>query len=168
MGAVVALGRSGWVRNQEPPAVLVTLGIALAACAVGGTLAAVAPGYRTLRTVLFALAAGTGAVLGTCGSGLPGQRAFAVDGAVCTSVELACAALPLGVALWLQRRYAFDPLRAAMASVAAAATGVFALHLHCPIGASNHLYVFHVAPWVVLGGLGLWIRSRMGSRSYAP
>ncbi|HEY8210095.1 MAG TPA: DUF1109 domain-containing protein [Myxococcaceae bacterium] len=168
IGAIAALGKSGWVRNQEPPAVLVSLAIALAACAVGGTLAAVAPGYRQLRTALFALATATAAVLGVCGNGLPGQRSFAFDGAVCASVELGCAALPLGVALWLQRRFAFDPLRAAAASLAAAATGVFALHLHCPIGAANHLYAFHVAPWVVLGGLGLWLRSRMASRSYAP
>lgn len=168
MGAMVALGKSGLVRNQEPPAVLLALAMALVACAVGGTLAAVTPGYPRLRGALLGLAAATAAILGVCGNGLPGHRSFAVDGAVCASVELACAALPLGVALWLQGRFAFDPLRAAMASLAAAATGVFALHLHCPIGAANHLYAFHVAPWVVLGGLGLWLRSRMGSRSYAP
>ena len=168
LATVGILAKGQWLRNQEPPEVLVALAVALAACAVGGTLAAVAPGYRRLRTALFAVAVATGAVLGVFGNGLPGHRSFAVDGAICASVELACAALPLGVALWLQRRFAFDPMRAAVASLAAAATGVFALHLHCPIGAAGHLYAFHVAPWVVLVGLGLWLRSRMPSRSYAP
>lgn len=168
MGMVVALGKGVLVRNQAAPAALWVLGLALGACALGGTLAAVAPGFRRLRTALFALAAGTAAILGLGGSGLPGRHSFVFDGAVCTTVEVACAALPLGAALWMQRRFAFDPVRAALASLAAAATGVFALHLHCGIGAASHLYIFHVAPWLVLGGLGLWVRSRLRSRSYAP
>ena len=168
MAVVVALGRGELVRNQAAPAALWAVGLALGACALGGTLAAVAPGYRRLRTALFALAAGTAVVLVGTGSGLPGRRAFAMDGAVCTSVEVACAVLPLVAALWLQRRFAFDPMRAALASTAAAATGVFALHLHCPIGTASHLYTFHVIPWLLLGAAGLWIRSRLQSRSYAP
>jgi len=169
VGVVVGLGNNGRVLgNRAAPMVLVALGVALGACALGGTLAAVAPGFRRLRMVLFGLAAFTAVVLGACGSGLPALKPFLVAGRTCASVELACAALPLGVTLWLQHRFAFDPMRAALGSVAAAATGVFALHLHCPIGTADHLYAFHVAPWALLGGLGLWIRSRMGSRSYAP
>jgi len=168
MVVVVALGRGGLVRNQAAPAALWAVGLALVICALGGTLAAVAPGYRRLRAALFLLAAGTATVLGGAGSGLPGRRAFVMDGAVCMSVEAACAVLPLVAALWIQRRFAFDPMRAALASLAAAATGVFALHLHCPIGTAGHLYTFHVAPWLLLGAVGLWIRSRLQSRSYAP
>jgi hypothetical protein len=169
MGLVVALGNNGRViGNREPPVVLVALAVALGACAVGGTLASVAPGYRRLRWGLFALAAVTAVLVGACGSGLPSLRPFLVSGRTCASLELACAALPMGAALWLQHRFAFDPLRAVLGSVAAAATGVFALHLHCPIGTADHLYAFHVAPWVALSALGLWIRSRIGSRSYAP
>ncbi|HYV47393.1 MAG TPA: hypothetical protein VFA20_21185 [Myxococcaceae bacterium] len=169
MGVVVFLGNNGRVLgNREPAVVLVVLGLALGACAVGGTLAAVAPGFPRLRWFLFGAAVSTAVLLGACGSGLPALKPFLVAGRTCASVELACAALPLGVTLWLQRRFAFDPLRAVLGSVAAAATGVFALHLHCPVGTADHLYAFHVAPWVLLGGLGLWIRSRLGSRSYAP
>jgi len=168
VGVLIGLGKGELVLNRAPPEVLITLGVVLAACAVGGTLAAVAPGLQRLRWFLFGAAATTAALLGACGSGLPGPHAFLVDGRVCASVEVACAVLPLGLALWLQYRFAFDPLRAVLGSFAAAATGVFALHFHCPIGAASHLYAFHVVPWVVLGGLGLWIRSRMGSRSYAP
>jgi len=168
VGAVVVLGGRGLVRNQAAPQVLVGLAAVLGACALGGTLAAIAPGYRRIRATLFAVAVGTAAVLGACGSGLPGLRSFAFDGAVCAGVELACAALPLPAMLWLQLRFAFDPVRAAVGSLAAAATGVFALHLHCPIGAASHLYAFHVLPWLLLAGLGLFIRGRLPSRSYAP
>jgi len=169
VGGVVFLGNNGrFVGNREPMVVLAVLGVAVAMCAVGGTLAALAPGFPRLRWFLFGAAVSSAALLGACGSGLPALKPFLAAGRTCASVELACAALPLGVTLWLQRRFAFDPLRATLGSMAAAATGVFALHLHCPVGTADHLYAFHVAPWVLMVGLGLWIRSRMGSRSYAP
>ncbi len=168
MAVVVALGKRGLVQNEAPPGAVWGLGMALGACALGGTLAAVAPGFRRVRAAIFALAAAIATVLGAAGSGLPGRRSFLFDGAVCTTVEVACAVLPMAGALWVQRRFAFDPVRAALASLAAAATGVFALHLHCGIGTSDHLYVFHVAPWLALVVLGMWIRSRLRTRSYAP
>jgi hypothetical protein len=104
-------------------------------------------------------------VLGGSGAAAKGLLAGCLS---CTRAHLLLSALPLVAALVLLRRSAYHPARALAAGLSAGAVGLLLLHLHCPNGGVAHLALSHVAPWLLVGGLAVLVRSRLSSRTYAP
>jgi hypothetical protein len=86
----------------------------------------------------------------------------------CLTSELGLSVLPCVVAVYLLTRSAFAPAKAWTAGAAAAAAGLFALHLHCPNGSAAHLAVFHVFPWLLLATGVVLVRRALPSWSHAP
>lgn len=143
------------------------LALVVAALGIGASLAAIRPGGRTSRLGLLALFVPLLSALLAAASGL-GTRAGVID-------ELRCAAL-LGVmsgapavatAVFLSR-FAPSRTRAVLGGAAAGAPGFVALHLHCPIGLEAHVAAGHLAPWVAVALLVVWVRGRLTTQSYAP
>lgn len=165
---VLALGRHGLVLNRAEPAQLAAVAVLLTTCGLLGTFFATAPGFGQARMVVAAVTLFTAAVVALGGSGLPGAGSLLQDGLPCLGVELSMTAVPLLAALWIHRRFAVDPVRSLLASLSAGSAGLFALHFHCAIGAAQHLFLFHVTPWIVLGVMGLFARAWLPTRSYAP
>jgi hypothetical protein len=164
----VAMARDGYLHNRAPPAVLAVVAVLISACALVGTFFATAPGFGAARKVVGGVTLLTAAAVALGGSGYAGTRSLVVSGLPCLGVETAMTVVPLLAAVWIQRRFAFDPVRSFLACLSAGAAGLFALHFHCAIGTFQHLFLFHVLPWIALGGLGLYARARLPSRSYAP
>ncbi len=131
-----------------------------------GAVAAVRPGALPSRWVVLG-AAGLAALTSLLGvSGVGGAGLW--GGAACTVFEVASSVVPLAAATWVLSRFAADPLRAAVAGLAASAGGLFALHFTCPIGTVAHVGVFHLVPWLLMGLLSLGIRRTVGSATWAP
>jgi hypothetical protein len=166
--AVLAVGRHGLVLNRSEPAALAAVAVLIVFCALVGTFFATAPGFGEARKAVASVTLLTAGVVGLSGSGLPGTRTLLADGIPCLVMEGLLSAVPLLATLWMQRRYAFDPVRSLLACLSAGAVGLFALHFHCPIGTAQHLFLFHVAPWMALGMLGALVRTQIPSRSFAP
>lgn len=140
---------------------------ALAAIVAAGGWAAVRPGARGLRLAALGLA-GLGALaVGLGGSGLSGGRPFG-SGVACALTEVVVSGAPFLVALWVTSRFAFDFTRAIVAGISVGATGMLVLHLHCLNGAVDHLFVFHVLPWFVIGLGAAALRRIAPTRSFAP
>ncbi len=159
----------GRLLNRAPEAVVVGLAALLLALMAGGAVLALAPrrrdgGGRGLVVTSAAVVA-LAVALGGSGQDVKGLLAGCIG---CTSTHLTLSALPLVAALALLRRSAYHPVRALAAGLSAGAVGLFVLHLHCPNGSAMHLGLSHVAPWLLVGGLAVWARSRLGSHSYAP
>jgi hypothetical protein len=128
-----------------------------------GVAAALAPGRVWSRV---AVLGATAVALAVTASGAlsPGGP----DGSACAQVELLVSLAPIAVVLFALTRFAFDPLRAAVAGAAAAAVGVGLLCVHCPITATAHVALFHLLPWLVLTGVAWAVRRALPSRSLAP
>jgi len=166
----VALGftRLGQLLNAAPTGVVVGLAALVLALMAGGAVLALAPARRGGRGGLVATSAGVVAlavVLGGSGQDVQGLLAGCIG---CTRTHLLLSALPLVAALGLLRHSAYHPVRALAAGLSAGAVGLFVLHVHCPNGSAAHLGLSHVAPWLLVGGLAVWARSRLRSHSYAP
>lgn len=154
--------------NAAPSEVVVGLAALLLALMAGGAALALAPSRRQGgRGVVLASAAvvALAVVLGGSGQDVRGLLAGCIG---CTRTHLLLSALPLVTALVLLRRSAYQPARALAAGLSAGAVGLFVLHLHCPNGSAAHLGLSHVAPWLLVGGLAVWARSRLRAHSYAP
>lgn len=143
------------------------IAVALVALMIAGAWATVRPGAKLLRSTVLGLA-GAGAVwVGLGGLGMSGARPFSA-GVGCAITESVICVVPLLIVLWMTSRFAWDLGRSIVGGVSAGATGIFVLHFHCPNGAADHLFTFHVVPWVIVAVAGVLIRSRLRSRSYAP
>jgi hypothetical protein len=162
---VLALGRNGWVHNRSPPGVIAAVaGALLLAMAASAWLA-----MGRLRGAalvgwlggLWLLAVG-GVLLGASGVGP------ATSSSGCLGMELLLAVLPVGVAIMLLTRTAYQPGRTFFAALSAGGAGLFALELHCPDGTLQHLVGFHLLPWLAAAGVAVLVRSRLASRSFAP
>lgn len=164
----LALGREGLVLNEAAPLVLVAVASPVVLTLFMGALTAVMPSRagRVLGLLGLAGLAAVAVIVG--GSGATDGRSFLAQGIPCMSVELVAAAVPTIVAVLVLSHFAYDPLRMFVGGLAAGAAGLFALHLHCPIGTVTHLALFHVAPWIGAATLAVLCRSRMRSRSFAP
>jgi hypothetical protein len=86
----------------------------------------------------------------------------------CMGSEVVLSVLPMAVALVLLCRSAFQPVRALAAGLSAAGVSLLLLHLHCADGTVSHLMAAHVAPWLLLAGVAVLVRSRLPTRSHAP
>lgn len=165
-----ALGRNGVVLNPVPVPMLLAVAAPIAFTLLFAGFAAVMPGARTARWVtgvLLVLTVLAFTLGGSDGAGQPG-RSFFSGGMPCMNAEVIMALVPTAAAVLVLSRFAFSPARMFIAGVGAGAAGLFALHLHCEIGTTLHLAVFHVAPWFAAAGIAVWVRSRLRSRSFAP
>lgn len=156
------------VRAFQPESQLSRWGIsaALFTMMIVGAWAAVRPGAHLLRIVLLVIAAAGAIWVGIGGSGLSGDRPFS-SGIACALTEAAVCFAPLLVVLWITSRFAFEPTRAIVGGLSVGATGMFVLHFHCANGSAEHLFTFHVLPWLVVGLGTLAIRRMLPSRSFA-
>src|SRR2546423_681929 len=120
---------------------------------------------RGARSAYEAMTPAAAPAVGIAGSGLDDPRPFATAGMACVSTEIALSAVPVAFALWLlARSTAFSPMRALVVGLAGGATGMVALHIHCPIGTPEHLFVFHVLPWVLIALGAVAVRRRLPTR----
>lgn len=163
-----ALGRNGLVRNVSPLEVLVAVAAPVVLLLVLGALAAVIPAKRTALVTALVLGGVAAAAVILGGSGFDDGRTFLAQGVPCLTSELVIAVVPTAAAVWVLSRFAYSPLRMFLGGLAGGAAGIFALHLHCPIGTAAHLLAFHVLPWVLAAGLAVLVRSRISSRSFVP
>ena len=96
----------------------------------------------------------------------PGAPFF--SGMSCALTECLLALVPVSVVVALSMRFAAGPAHVFAGALAAASGATLALHFHCSNGTVSHLLVFHVLPAVVLGGLGVAVRSLFRPRSFVP
>jgi hypothetical protein len=157
------------LRNTAPLGVVVGLAVLLLLAMGGALRVALAPARR-----LGWLGVGTGAVgvvllvvLGGSGLANP-NRGFLEGCASCVRTSVLFSLLPLVAALGLLRRMAFHAIRAVAAGLAAGAVGLILVHVHCSDGSPEHLAAAHVGPWLVMGALALWVRSRLRTTQHAP
>jgi len=66
------------------------------------------------------------------------------------------------------RRFAYQPVRALVGGLGAAATGVLVLHFTCVVGALSHVLVFHVTPAVLVACALVAVRSKVASQAFTP
>lgn len=165
---LLALGRNGLVLNSASPAVVAGVGLLTLALVGGGAFLALAPTRRRLPwgwVAAGALGVGLAQVLGGSGAQVrPPMRAMLG----CMGSEVVLSVVPMGIALVLLCRTAFQPVRALAAGLSAGGVGLLVLHLHCPDGTASHLMSAHVLPWLLLAGAAVLIRSRLPTRSHAP
>ncbi len=170
---VVAAGiwmlRSGaTIGNLAPPATLWTIAFLLGLLALAGPILALAPGRRSARAWVLASLPLLGLAVGFGGSGLQPAHDWMSAGLGCLFAEVMLSLAPAIFLVWALTGSAFQVRRAAIAGSSAGAVGAFALHLHCKIGTASHLLFFHVLPWLALVAAAVAVRSRLGSRSFAP
>lgn len=171
---VIAAGVGAWWVSWKHPAVAKSpwvWGVVAALCLLlilVGPFASFAPGGSAWRRRLLPSAVLAGFLVWIGRTGLPGVRPFWVSGWSCSRTELWLAALPAAIAVFGLTRFAFNWRRAWTAGLSAGAAGMLALHLHCPIGTTDHIVLFHLVPWVVVAALVVWVRWRAKSRTYAP
>lgn len=133
-----------------------------------GVWASLSPRGRALRKLTVALAALSALLVLAGATGEGAQLPFWKAGAPCLFTEVGVTLPLLALLSWLFTRSAPDTLKVVAGGLAGGAAGLFALHLHCPVGTASHLWVFHLLPWgaLVLGAVAG--RRALGSRSYAP
>jgi len=169
VGGVLALGRSGLVRNMAPAWVVALMALLILGLVGGGAYIALAPSSRRMPWALVGASAVTVALLQILGgSGQASVRGFLAALLGCMVTEVVLSVPPLILALVLLVRSAFQPVRALAAGLSAAGVSLFVLHLHCADGSASHVALGHVLPWLVLAGVALLVRSRLPTRSYAP
>jgi hypothetical protein len=161
------LGPGGLSGNQAAPAAVAMVATCVALAMLAGAIAAFARGGPRARWALGGLTIAVAAGLVVAGSGWGPARPF-IRGAGCGITEVAISAVPWVLCLVLLRRTAYDASRAWVGGLCAGAAGAFALHLHCGDGSPAHLMVFHVLPWLALGGLAVLARSSLRSTTFAP
>ncbi len=169
----VGLGKNGLVLNQSPAAAVAAVAVPVVLVLLLGALAAVIP-WRPGRAgawggTLLALAGVTGLAVAFGGSGhADPARGLLRAGLPCLTTELVISVVPITAAVLVLARFAYSPWRMLVGGLSAGAAGLFALHLHCPIGTLGHLAAFHVLPWLAVAGLAVLLRGRVRSHSYAP
>jgi hypothetical protein len=162
------LGSPRFLGNLAQPPVLVAVAVPVALMIVLGAVAAVMPGGRAgLASALVLVVIGAAAVV-SGGTGSADGGGFLASGIPCMRSEWVMATVPTAAAIAVLSRFAYSPLRMLVGALSGGATGLLALHLHCPIGTASHLLVFHILPWLAAAGIAVFIRSRVRSRSFAP
>ena len=168
VACALALSSTGFIGNPASVGVLVAVAVPPALVIILGAVAAVMPGRRAgLLSALVLVGIATVAIV-FGGSATADDRPFLGAGVRCLSVEILAATLPTTAVIVVLSRFAYQPLRILVGGLAAGATGVLALHLHCPIGTPSHLVLFHLLPWVAAAAVAVFIRSRVHSGSFAP
>jgi hypothetical protein len=132
-----------------------------------GAVAAVRPGWHTVRLAVVALAVGSTLVVLAAASGV-GPQGPLFGGVGCGVLEGLYSVLPVVVSTFVLSRFAPDLLRSVVAGLSAGAGGLVGLHLHCPNGTLAHLVAFHLVPWVLISAGAVGLRRLVGSSTFAP
>lgn len=164
----LALGREVRVLNTLALPMLLAVATPIVLSLLLAAVAAVVPGAHRARWAVAVLLAVAGVAVIVGGNGLDEGRALLAAGMPCFNAEVIMSVVPTAAAVGVLSRFAFNPARMFIAGLGAGAAGLFALHLHCPIGTWVHLALFHVLPWLAAAGAAVWIRARIRSRSFAP
>lgn len=166
LASVSVLEPWNWAVSTSPRWLFLAVAALLGALVTAGTLLALAPGRRWPRAALALAALAPLAVL----LGADGRAANAhfLEGASCLLTVVVLSALPLAGGAWLLMQSAYSPQRALAVGLVSAAVGLLVLQFHCADGASRHLVVFHLLPWVALGGAAVLLRRRLPTTSHAP
>jgi hypothetical protein len=160
------LGVSNWNSPVAHHGALAVVGAFLLALVTVGSVAALAPGHRRPRLLLW-LAPVVPLLLVASGSGV--HTATTLRSAMpCLVTVLLTAVVPLAVGLALLRGMALDAPRAMALGLSAAATGLFVLHWHCADGSGPHLLCFHALPWLAVGLLAVPLRRALPTTSHVP
>jgi len=164
--AVFVLKAWNWQLSTSPRWLFLGAATVLAALATAGALLALSPTRRWLKVAM-----GLAAVAPLCvllaADGRVANSPF-LAGASCLWTVLLLSALPLAGGVWLLTRMAYSPWRALAVGLVSGGVGLLALQFHCANGASAHLLVFHLLPWVALGGAAVLLRQLLPTSSYAP
>jgi hypothetical protein len=164
---ILAMGHGRPMGNPAPLATLLGVAAVLVSLTVFGVGAGLGRGAGRSRLVLSVLGVGCAALLVAAGSGFGPARPL-MSGEGCAVAELAVSAFPCLLAIWVLTRTAFDPVRAGLVALSAAAAGPLALTFHCADGTREHLLLFHAMPWLALALLAVAVRRLLPSRSFAP
>jgi len=163
--AVFVLEAWNWEASTSPRWLFLGAATVLAALATTGALLALSPSRRWLEVSIgLAAVAPLGVLLAADGRVASGPF---LAGASCLWTVLLLASLPLAGGLWLLTRMAYSTWRALAVGLVSGSVGLLALQFHCANGASSHLLVFHLLPWVALGGAAVFLRSRLPTSSFA-
>ena len=166
VGATAALGEARWRVSTDARPRLLLVGALLFGTLTLGGMAALAPRRRhSLLYLVLALLLPVGLVFAGDGVMSPLSTMQALP---CALNVVVIALLPLGAALLLLRRMAFDGRRAAALALASGATGLFALHWHCMDGTALHLLGFHALPWLSLAAVAVGLRRLLPTESHVP
>lgn len=166
----VGQGQRGAFRNAAPVEVVLGLSFCIFFGVMGlASFAAFAPQARKAMRAALVFAGFVGLGVAVLGTGeVAGHTHFWKAGGVCTALGLGVGLVPFATALIGMRHFAFRPLSAFVAGLGSLGAGLFALNIFCDVGAVSHLSLFHVLPWVAMAGVGVFIRSRMRTLSFAP
>ncbi len=138
-------------------AALVTVGLV-------STWASLRPQGRPVRLVSLGLLALTAGLLVLLrGAGAPSDQ----PQWVCTVSHLGVGLVPAAVVILLLRNMAPNRLRSLVAGFAAGTTGAFAGELACGQSA-QHVALFHLSAWVVVGLFVTFVSSKLRPTTYAP
>jgi len=164
--ASVTVGIVAWVlvEGGRPSIRGMTLLLLLTALTAG--CAAVRPGRREMQLLVLATCASVlSAPLWTAPSVSP--HAFFAS-ASCVAGELAVAIVPAAFALLAVRRFAARAEQAALAGVAAAATGLVVLDATCDLRDLSHVAAFHLAPSALVVLAVALVRACVRSDTFSP
>lgn len=89
-------------------------------------------------------------------------------GLPCWAMEWGLSIAPVSLAIVLLRCFAYHPLRTWLGILASGLVGLFTLHWHCQVLTGEHVLWFHLVPWLLVGVVGVWIRSRLSSKTFVP
>jgi hypothetical protein len=166
--AFLLLNVIDWADGVQPRGALREVGaLLLLAVMVFGAYFSVLPGGTRLRVGIAAVAVVALLSLAVAASDHPPGRLLFADGA-CFFAELGVSLVPAAVSLVALRGFSYQPSRALVAGLAAAATGVLVLQLTCDVGTLRHLLAFHFVPAALVTIGTVVIRSRLRSRTFAP
>jgi hypothetical protein len=143
----------------------VILGALLGAQAVG-IWSIAAPFSRRRLGAAVAAAAVAALAVALARAGSPGSAGSAPDW-LCSISHLAVDLVPAGIAIWLLRGGAWQPLRAVAAGLAAGTVGLLVGEIGCERGLA-HVLIYHLGFWLVAAATFLLATRRLRPRSFAP
>jgi len=164
--AVFLLEAWNWEASTSPRWLFLSTVTVLGVLVTAGALLALSPTRRWLEVAIGLAAVAPLAVL-LAADGRVLNSPF-LAGASCLWTVLLLALLPLAGGLFLLTRMAYSAWRALAVGLVSGGVGLLALQFHCANGESSHLLVFHLLPFVALGGLALLLRRRLPTSSFAP
>jgi hypothetical protein len=164
--AVFVLKAWNWDVSTTPRWLFLTAATVLALGVTAGAVLALRPGRlgQRLGRVLAAVAP-LAVLLAADGRAASGRFA---EGMSCLWTVVLLSLLPLAAGAWLLTRMAYSASRALTVGLASAGVGLLALQFHCANGTSAHLFVFHLLPFVALGGVAVLLRRLLPTWSHAP
>jgi hypothetical protein len=164
--AVFVLEAWNWEISTSPRWLFLSTATLLTLLVTAGAWLALAPRRRWLNAALGLAALAPLAVL-LAADGRAVDTDF-LQGSSCLVTVVVLSLLPLAGGTWLLTRVAYSPVRALAVGLVSAGVGLLALQFHCADGATPHLVVFHLLPWVAVGVAAVLLRAVLPTSSHAP